>query len=265
MLPNQDPPDGWPKPHRSAGRVLSVAGFTLLALVAATVVIGDAVSENVAQALVFAVPALLFAHLAGMAVSIVRHPAPSTQPPTAGVTDQGERGLAFGYSRWAYYWLSAVLVLAVLVSVELAVGFAQDGTTVGWVMAGVLAASDLFLGWFLTIMLRLAPGVLVLTPTGIYHRSLALEHFVPWEAVVDVLAREGRTPWITVKAMPTSGTRERKYTGRLGPGGEGLPFMIVRTYWLGANAVPAYLALKQYLNHPAERSKLARAGQPADR
>lgn len=107
--------------------------------------------------------------------------------------------------------------------------------------------------------------MVVLTPTGVYHRSLALEHFVPWEAVVDVLALEGQTPWITVKAMPASGTRERRYTGRLSPGAEGLPFMIIRTYWLGANAVPAYRALKQYFEHPGERPKLAGVGDAADR
>jgi hypothetical protein len=187
----------------------------------------------------------------------MRRPAPSTGQPVAGLTDQDERGLAFAYSRWAYYWLSAVLVTVVFGAVGFAVAFAVAGSAVAWVLAAVFIAIALYLVWFLIVMLRLAPGAVVVTPTGIYHRSLAFEHFVPWEAVVDLVAREGRTPWITVKALPTSGTRERRHTGGLGAGVQGLPFMIVRAHWLGANAVPAYQALKHYFDNPSERPRLA--------
>jgi hypothetical protein len=263
MLPQQDPPDGWPKPARSPQRVLSVALFGVLTVIAVAVTVSAAAVGEVGQALIFGLGAVLFGHLTGMSVSSLRQPPPSDRRPSTGITDRGERGLAFPYSRWAYYWLSSVLVMIVLVAAGLAVGFAAQATAVGWAMAIVLAASALFLVGFLVVVLRLAPGTVVVTPTGIYHRSLALEHFVPWEAVVDVLAREGRTPWITVKAMPTSGTRERRYTGRLGAGAEGLPFMIVRAYWLGANAVPAYRALKHYFHNPAERSRLGQVDQPA--
>jgi hypothetical protein len=110
----------------------------------------------------------------------------------------------------------------------------------------------------------LAPGVVVLTPTGIYHRSLVLEHFVPWEGVVDVLARGGRTPWITVKAIDTTGTRERRHTGRMGAfESQALPFMIIRAHWLGSNALPAYLALKHNFLHPDQRHTLGDVNQGA--
>jgi hypothetical protein len=257
MLPNQDPPAGWPKPRRSATRVLTVAGFSLLALITAALVVSAVITGEIAEALIFAVVTLMFAHLVGMSVSTMRRPAPATDQPPAGVTDQGERGLAFPYSRWAYYWLTAVLVMVVLFLAGFAVAFAATGKAVAWVMAAVFAAGALFLVWFLVVVLRLAPGVVVVTPSGIYHRSLAFEHFVPWDAVVDVKARESRNPWITVKALPTSTTRERRHTGRLGPGVEGLPFMVVRAHWLGANALPAYLTIKRYFENPGERPRLA--------
>jgi hypothetical protein len=97
----------------------------------------------------------------------------------------------------------------------------------------------------------------------LWAEQLVLEHFVPWDAVVDVLARGGRTPWITVKAMPTSGMRERKHTGRLGAfEAQFLPFMVARTMWLGANALPAYRALRHYFEHPEERIQLSAVDQP---
>jgi hypothetical protein len=96
MLPNQDPPAGWPKPHRSAGRVLSVVGFTLLAVITAAVVVADATTGDAGQAVIFSVAVLMFAHLAAMAVSTLRRPTPSTRPPAAGRTDQGEQAWPSG-------------------------------------------------------------------------------------------------------------------------------------------------------------------------
>jgi hypothetical protein len=256
MMPNEDPPANWPKPSRSAGRVLSAVGFGLLALITAAVVIADFVVGDYGQGLIWAVAALMFAHLSGLAASMLRRPAPADPPPTAGFTDEAERGLAFAYARSPYYWLCVVLAAAGLFAVGFAIVFAYQATATGWVFTIIFAAVALYLGWFLVVMLRLAPGMVVLTPTGIYHRGLAHEHFVPWEAVVDVHAREGRTPWITIKAMPANGTRERRRTGPLGPGAPGLPFMIVQAHWLGTNAVPAYRALRHYFDNPARRTNL---------
>ncbi|HET6481056.1 MAG TPA: hypothetical protein VFG35_13610, partial [Actinoplanes sp.] len=172
MMPNQDPPAGWPRPRRSAGRVASVAGFALLTLITAAVVAADVATGEAVQALIWAVAVLMFAHLAGMSASMLRRPAPSTQPLASGTTDEGESGLAFAYSRWPYYWLCAVLVAVALFAAGLAVVFAAQGTVAGWVLAAIFAAGALFLAWFLTVLLRLAPGVVVLTPSGIYHRGL---------------------------------------------------------------------------------------------
>jgi hypothetical protein len=264
MLPDQSLPPGWPKPMRSFGRALTGVFFGLVALLMFVVVAAAIATGDPLQVATFGLGAILLGHLSGLAIAMARRPRPNDKPPTAGVTDEGEEGTAFPYSRWQYYWLSMVLGSGGLLVVGFAVVSATKGTAAGWALAVVAALFAAFDGWFLTVLLRLAPGVVVLTPTGIYHRSLVLEHFVPWDAVVDVLAREGRTPWVTVKAMPMTGMREHRHTGRLGAfEAQFLPFIVVRTMWLGANAVPAYSFLRYYFEHPEERSALGDVGQPA--
>ncbi|GAB1641484.1 hypothetical protein [Krasilnikovia sp. MM14-A1259] len=98
----------------------------------------------------------------------------------------------------------------------------------------------------------------------ISHAALLQFCDMPPEAVTTCWPGKARHPWITVKALPMAGTRQRTYTGRLGGGAHGLPFMIIRAYWLGVNAVLAYQALKRYFEHPDERPRLAHVGQPAD-
>jgi hypothetical protein len=240
---------------------LGLVALLMFFVVAAAIVTGDYL-----EAAVFGLGALMLGHLAGMAFGMARRPRPTGKPPTAGITDERERGMAFSYSRWSYYWLSAVLISGGLLVLGFAAVSAAKGTAAGWAVAFVAVLFAAFDCWFLIVLLRLAPGVIVLTPTGIYHRSLTLEHFVPWEAVVDVIAREGRTPWITVKAMPSSGMRERKHTGRLGAfEAQFLPFMVVRTIWLGANAVPAYSALRHNFEQPSARAHLGDIEKSPDR
>ena len=254
-----DPPAGWPRAHRSPFRVLSAAGFLILTVITAAVAVtsGDAV-----DAIVFGVGAIFLGHLTGMAVNIMQRPRPADHPPVAGTDDRGETGVAFRYAFWPYYWLVSVFALFALGAAAFAVVLAVAGTTTGWILAVLGAAAAVLTGWYLVVVLRLAPGRIVLTPNGIYHRSLFLEHFVPWDAVVDVQARDAPSPWITVKAVPAPGTRELRHTGRIG-GFEGqvLPFLVARTQWLGANALPAYQAIKHYFDHPADRPRLTEGGR----
>jgi hypothetical protein len=39
------------------------------------------------------------------------------------------------------------------------------------------------MGWFLVTMLRLAPGSLIVSPTGVDHQSLTSTCFIPWHAI----------------------------------------------------------------------------------
>lgn len=256
MVLDQDLPPGWPKPPGAARRLSATVLFGLFGVLCLVITAAGIDTREFRQAAVFGIGAIGFAHLAGMSLSLLRRQGPAVTKPAADVTDQGERGLAFRYAKQPYYWLTSVLVLVALLLAALGYGFARGDTPVGWVLAAVAVVGVLFLAWFVITYLRLAPGVVVVTPSGVYHRSLAFEHFVPWEAVLDVQAREGPNPRILVKALHATATRERRYTGPLGPGAEDLPSMSIRTYWLGANAVPTYLALKRYFKNPAERQAL---------
>ena len=85
-------------------------------------------------------------------------------------------------------------------------------------------------------------------------------------AVVAVEATDAPSPWITVKALPVDGTGERRHTGRLHAFEGGLlPFLVARTAWLGANAAPAYPAIKFYFDHPEQRPRLREIDLPASR
>jgi hypothetical protein len=266
MPPNPDPPAGWPVPRRSAVRVLATVLLGLITVLIVVVAVAAAVTGDVVQAAAFGAGAVLTGHVTAIGVTGLRRPRPAGGPPTAGVTDQGETGLAFPYARLPYYLLTVTLGLVALFAVGFAVVLAAGGGVTGWILTVLLGGFAVFVGWFLSVLLRLAPGTIVLTPSGIYHRSLVLEHFVPWEAVVDVQAREGPDTWITVRALPVDGTRERRHTGRLHAFEGGLlPFLVARTSWLGANAVPAYQAIRFYVDHPAQRSRLHEGGLPTGR
>lgn len=94
--------------------------------------------------------------------------------------------------------------------------FALAGSTGAVIVAVISAVLAVTLGWIGVVFLRLAPGRLVLTPDGIYHRSLTFEHYVPWFTVYAFSAETGDTPMLAIKANPSDGTRLRRHTGRLG-------------------------------------------------
>lgn len=259
MAMGQDPPAGWPR--AGSRRVSGVVFFGVLTLLCLALTVAAIDAAEIEQLAFFGLGTLLFGHLTGMSISLIRTPRPAIGQPSVGRTDQGERGLGFSYSRAAYYWLAALLVLVAAFFVALAVAMARAGTPVGWVITAVSAAAVIFLLWFLVATLRLVPGTVVVAPTGVYHRSLMFEHFVPWSAIINVHTHGGRVPRIIVEASRSAETRERRYTGPFGAGIEGLPSMVIRTYWLGANAVPAYLALRYYFERPNERQGLASTGQ----
>jgi hypothetical protein len=124
----------------------------------------------------------------------------------------------------------------------------------------VIGAVALVVGWVLVTMLWLAPGKVVISPTGVYHRSLTSTYFVPWPAVVAVSARWIGTPVIVVSATPSADSRVRRYMGRFGSGEvRFLPMMVIRTAWLAADPATVYHALSFYGSHSGLRAEL---GQP---
>jgi hypothetical protein len=266
MLPDQQLPDGWPRPRRSFRTVSAAIFIVLVAAFLAVTAVAAAASGDTLPAVTFGAGAVFVGLIAVLAISRLRQLSPPHGPPATAVNDRGEAGLAFPYSRARSYVMTAILGLFTLGAAAAAVRAATIGTSAAWVVAVVAALAAIFMGWIFVIAVRLMPGTIVLTPAGIYHRSLLLEHFVPWEAVTDVLARENPDPRITVKAFPSPNAREHRYTGRFGAfEGQFLPFLVVRAYWLGANTLPAYAALGQYFRNPTERSALGNSATSAER
>jgi hypothetical protein len=252
-------PEGWPRATRSGLVTVILVFLALLAvgLVAGAVLV--ALSGDVAVSALLAAAALYLTHVVGLGVSLSRDPRRGGPPPAAGVTDRGEPGLAFRFAPGPYYWLTSVLVLTSLGLLATAVAAAAGGP-VGWLVAIAATAGAAFLGWYAVIVLRLAPGRLVLTPHGIYHRSLTFEHYTPWSAVYEVRAVPAEQPLIVVKAHTSDDARLRRSTDRRLAGdyeAQFLPFVAVRSLWLRSNSELAYRTFDHYLRHPEDRPELA--------
>jgi hypothetical protein len=157
-----------------------------------------------------------------------------------------------------YYWVTALLVMSELAVLAVTAGAALSATAVGVVMAVVIGVVAVVVGWFLVTMLRLAPGKIILFPTGVYHRGLTSTHYIPWHAIVAVSAGWLGTPIIAVKATPSDDTRVRSYMGRFrSEEVQFLPIMVVRAVWLATDPTTVYHALSFYCSYPELRAELS--------
>jgi hypothetical protein len=218
---------------------------------------------NPATGVPLAAGAIYLGHVVGLATRSWWTPRRSSRTGTLTAAPDGTKGVRFGYSAWSYYWLTAVLVMTELAVVALTAALAMSATVVGVVMAVVLGVMAMVVGWFLVTMLRLAPGNLILSPSGVYHRSLTSTHFIPWDAIVAVSAEWIGTPVIAVKAFPSQDTQLRRSMGRFGSGEvQFLPLMVIRTAWLVTDPTTVYHALSFYHAHPDLRAELATPAAP---
>jgi hypothetical protein len=205
-----------------------------------------------------AATSLYLGHVVGLSTRVWRKPRPSRQSGILTPTPDGTSGVRFGYSGWSYYWTTSILIMTELFWLAVAAGAALSATLVGVVVAVVVGVLVVWIGWFLVTMLRLAPGSLIIAPTGICHRSLTTSHFLPWDAMVAVAADWISTPVIVVTAVPAPGTRVRRYMGRVGSGELRFwPFMVIRTAWLASDPTVVYHALGFYHAHPELWAELA--------
>ena len=223
-------PVGWPD---EGSALLRPAGWTqhrlplwlifwmgLVALLALGMAVGAAWSfwtGQFATGVPLAAGAIFLGHVVGLGTRIWWPRRRSSRTGTLTATPDGTMAVTFSYSAWSYYWLTAVLVMTELVALALTVGAGLSATVVGVVTAVVLGVLVLVVGWVLVTMLRLAPGKIVLSPAGVSHRGLTSTHFIPWSAIVAVLAEWAGTPIIAVKAFPSTDTRVRPIA--LLPGG----------------------------------------------
>lgn len=172
--------------------------------------------------------------------------------------DGATKGVRFRYSRRAYYWFTAFLILTLLLVLAFAGTVATFGGVVGIGFAVLVGVAALYLGWFLVVTFRHAPGEVTVSPAGISHQSLTFVHFVPWHAVVGVEAGWTNGPVLVVKAYPSGDTAVRSFTGRFHAGDlSHLPLVVIRTHWLATDPATVYHALAYYHANPDQRPELA--------
>lgn len=256
-------PAGWTEQRLPAWRKVSMGWVALLALGMAAAAAWSSWTGQPATGVPLAAGAIYLGHVVGLATRFWWTPRRSSQTGTLTAAPAGTKGVRFGYSAWSYYWLTAVLVMTELAALALTVALAMSATVVGVVTAVVIGVLVLVVGWFLVTMLRLAPGNLILSPSGVYHRSLTSTHFIPWDAIVAVSAEWIGTPIIAVKAFPSQDTQLRRSMGRFGSGEvQFLPLMVIRTAWLATDPTTVYHALSFYHAHPDLRAELATPAAP---
>jgi len=250
------PPAGWAGHRPGAWIVLGLGYLAALALGAGGASAWALLSGQPMTGLAFALGAVYLAHIVGLGVWGLWGPPRPSRTGALTSTDNGPSGVSFPYSAWAYYWLTAILVMTTLGVGVITAFAAATATAKGLPVVAILVVLTLGPLWLLVTMLRLAPGRITLSPTGVYHRSLTFTHFVPWYAIVEISAVWAGFPRIVAKALPSEDTRLIRYGGRFGTP-EFLPFLVVRARWLSADPVVAYHALSFYHAHPDQRSELA--------
>jgi hypothetical protein len=252
-------PAGWTEQRFSLRFTVSVCFLTVLALGASAEAAWAFGTGRPVPGALIAAGAAVIGHVAGFGIYVWRTPRRSRGTGVLTTTPEGAMGVRFGYSAWAYYWLTAVLILTELGLLVVIVVAAATATIVGAVVAAVVGVTGLAIGWFLVTVLRLAPGEITLSRVGVYHRSLTFTHFAPWHTVFDVSTGWLGTPIIVVKAYPSQDTRVRRYGGWFGARElQFIPFMVVRTYWLADDPATVYHALSFYHSHPDLQPELAK-------
>ncbi|MCD5353259.1 hypothetical protein [Kineosporia mesophila] len=169
---------------------------TLFALLGRALAIMLAVGGEIEASLPVAFTALFFSLTAGLVVSRMRHPGTETGRPAIGRTPRGEERRAFSYSRRRYAWnLSFVALIAAGLAGYTVAGFWTGGAG-GLVRAVVCGVLALGCAWIVVSAARKDPGGVVVTVSGIYHHTPALEQYVPWEAVREVVPEVLPDTWI---------------------------------------------------------------------
>ncbi|WP_157740340.1 hypothetical protein [Micromonospora auratinigra] len=165
--------------------------------------------------------------------------------------DGSAGAVRFGYSTAAYGWFTLLLAVCAVFLFATALG-------AGVVLGVVLFAGTAVTGWYLLVMLRHAPGGLLLSPAGLAHRGLTSFYWLPWDAVRSVGTEALGTWALVVRADPSPRSVLRRHAGRFDTGElEYLPFLVIRSYWLAADREVVRQAVDFYLTHPERRGELA--------
>jgi hypothetical protein len=231
-----------------------LGAFTAAAAAAA---VWQILQGDVVTALALAGVAAYLGHVFGLALHGVL--AGRRRNDATGVTPTAD-GLTFRYAAAPTYWLAATTGLTTVLLVGATILAALQGGVQGYVIAAVLALGAALLGWFFVVLLRLAPGRVVVSVNGIHHRGLTFTHDVAWHAVRDVVAAWSNGPLVVIKTMPSSDTVTHNYLGWTRTSSRPLsPFTTVPGTWLAADPAALLRVVAYYLLNPDDRAELATA------
>ena len=180
---------------------------------------------------------------------------------TACTAGSGENGVCIPNSTWLYRWLITVVTVIGVSSGVLMWVVLRDGGPAReiWNLTLFLISvvALLYCGWFLIDVARgqIARGQVVLSPRGIYHRSVVQDEFVPWTAVLSVNAEYEQGPVIVLHVI--SGAPKRRMTTRLafrrGPSPRPIT---IRGNTLAVDSALLFHALAYYHSRPEARAEL---------
>jgi hypothetical protein len=254
--PPTDVSDDWPRPHRTPQQTTALGILALLAAGALAGLVTSTAAANSTGIVIFGGATVYFGIATGAMLSQVRRPRGNPSPPKLGADDQGDPGLMYSYAWMPVVWLCAIVTMTALVLAVVAIAIAAGGTSAGWVTATPAGIGAFFLLWFAVALLRRAPGRVVLTPTGVYHRSLTSESYTPWDVIYDV-GVSSQLPLIVIRAYPSPSARHRARARRPNRFEEAFrPSIVIGVPALGANARPVLRSLEHYLRHPENRNRL---------
>lgn len=176
-----------------------------------------------------------------------------------------ELGLVIPYSRSlssAYALLFAMLFLfSTAIAVVAIIALLAAGTDVRlWFMVIVFGGISVSLGWALVqmVMMRLCRGAVVLTPTGVRHRSWTFETYQLWDGTVSVSAGQMDGQLINLAAFTNKATQVAR--PRIGlskqPEYKLAPHTAIRGMYLAVDPGLAYYTLRFYHENPVARAEL---------
>jgi hypothetical protein len=260
-------PAEWTPARPAAWVVATGAGLAALAGLAGVLAVRSLLAGDTAEGLLLSCAAVYLGHGVGLAVSIGPRRRRG-RPGTTTVAWTGERGVVFPYARGGHYALAVLLLMtfagsAVVVAALVPTRSAGPAELAVLGLFGTAALGSL---WFLVEVVRAyrARPSVVLTPSGLYHRRITFEHYLPWSAVFAVSAdQKGREHLITAKADPSEQTRVRMLRRRSQePELLLLPYLVVRGSALAVDPATVYHAVRHYHAHRADRGELGTDSVP---
>jgi hypothetical protein len=172
----------------------------------------------------------------------------------------GDPALALRYSAPLFAILVAIMGCLTLTFGTATVDLLRRAGTAGLPAGLLFAAATILCGSFLVVTIRgrLARGVVMLTPRGVYQRGRAFESFLPWASILGTKARyDATTAQVLIVARP-DGQWDRCQTepfwrlDRLPP----VPAIIIDCLALGIDQNLVHHVITYYVDHPEARMEL---------